>query len=52
MSDPIRFTLDGTEVRRRMARLAQGEFSLVYVAPERLVFEGFNASGRPVWRAS
>jgi ATP-dependent DNA helicase RecQ len=34
-------TLDGTEVRRRMARLAQGEYSLVYVAPERLVFEGF-----------
>jgi len=34
-------TLDGTEVRRRMARLAQGEYRLVYVAPERLVFAGF-----------
>jgi ATP-dependent DNA helicase RecQ len=34
-------TLDGNEVRRRMARLAAGEFQLVYVAPERLVFPGF-----------
>ncbi len=34
-------TLDGSEVRRRMARLAAGEYSLAYVAPERLVFEGF-----------
>jgi ATP-dependent DNA helicase RecQ len=34
-------TLDGAEVRRRMARMAAGEFSLAYVAPERLVFEGF-----------
>src|SRR2546425_6721694 len=34
-------TLEGTEVRRRMARMAAGEYSLVYVAPERLVFEGF-----------
>src|SRR4029079_2669258 len=34
-------TLDGDEVRRRMARMARGEFSLVYVAPERLVFPGF-----------
>ena len=34
-------TLDGTEVRRRMARMAQGEYALVYVAPERLVFPGF-----------
>jgi len=34
-------TLDGAEVRRRMARLAAGEYSLAYVAPERLVFEGF-----------
>jgi ATP-dependent DNA helicase RecQ len=34
-------TLDGAEVRKRMARLAAGEFSLAYVAPERLVFEGF-----------
>jgi ATP-dependent DNA helicase RecQ len=34
-------TLDGAEVRKRMARLVAGQFSLVYVAPERLVFEGF-----------
>jgi len=34
-------TLDGTEVRRRMARVAAGEYSLVYVAPERLAFGGF-----------
>lgn len=34
-------TLDGDEVRRRMARMAQGKYSLVYVAPERLVFPGF-----------
>jgi ATP-dependent DNA helicase RecQ len=34
-------TLDGTEVRRRMARMAEGRYSLVYVAPERLVFDGF-----------
>ena len=34
-------TLDGAEVRRRMARMAAGEYSLVYAAPERLVFAGF-----------
>jgi ATP-dependent DNA helicase RecQ len=34
-------TLESAEVRRRMARLAAGEFSLVYVAPERLQFPGF-----------
>ena len=34
-------TLDGNEVRRRMARMAAGEYSLVYAAPERLVFAGF-----------
>jgi ATP-dependent DNA helicase RecQ len=34
-------TLDGDEVRRRMARLAQGAYALVYVAPERLAFPGF-----------
>jgi ATP-dependent DNA helicase RecQ len=34
-------TLDGQEVRKRMARMAEGRYSLVYVAPERLVFEGF-----------
>ena len=34
-------TLDGDEVRRRMARIRAGEFSLLYVAPERIVFPGF-----------
>jgi len=34
-------TLDSSEVRRRMARLAAGDYSLVYAAPERLVFAGF-----------
>jgi ATP-dependent DNA helicase RecQ len=34
-------TLDGDEVRRRMARLAAGAYTLVYVAPERLGFPGF-----------
>jgi len=34
-------TLDGAEVRRRMARLAAGDYTLVYAAPERLVFAGF-----------
>jgi ATP-dependent DNA helicase RecQ len=41
-------TLDGTEVRRRMARLAQGHYTLVYVAPERIVFEGFRALIRDI----
>jgi len=41
-------TLDGTEVRRRMARVAQGEYSLVYVAPERLVFGGFRSLIRDI----
>jgi ATP-dependent DNA helicase RecQ len=36
-------TLDAAEMRRRMARLASGAFSLVYVAPERLAFPGFRA---------
>jgi ATP-dependent DNA helicase RecQ len=36
-------TLDAAEMRRRMARLAARAFSLVYVAPERLVFPGFRA---------
>ncbi|HUM18207.1 MAG TPA: ATP-dependent DNA helicase RecQ [Candidatus Nitrosotalea sp.] len=36
-------TLDVAEMRRRMARLAAGAFSLVYVAPERLAFPGFRA---------
>jgi ATP-dependent DNA helicase RecQ len=34
-------TLDGQEVRRRMARMGAGEYALVYAAPERLVFPGF-----------
>ena len=34
-------TLDSGEARRRMARLAAGEYKLVYAAPERLVFAGF-----------
>jgi ATP-dependent DNA helicase RecQ len=41
-------TLDGDEVRRRMARLARGEYSLAYVAPERLVFEGFRGLVRDI----
>jgi len=36
-------TLDAAEMRQRMARLAAGTFSLVYVAPERLAFPGFRA---------
>lgn len=34
-------TLDGAEVRRRMARIAEGRYALVYAAPERLAFPGF-----------
>jgi ATP-dependent DNA helicase RecQ len=34
-------TLESSEVRRRMARAAAGEFALLYVAPERLTFPGF-----------
>ena len=34
-------TLRGDEIRRRMRGIAQGEFKLVYVAPERLVHGGF-----------
>src|SRR5436309_6151217 len=41
-------TLDGTEVRHRMARLAQGDYLLAYVAPERLVFEGFRGLIRDI----
>jgi ATP-dependent DNA helicase RecQ len=40
--------LDGTEIRRRMAGLARGEYTLVYVAPERLVFDGFRALIRDI----
>jgi ATP-dependent DNA helicase RecQ len=41
-------TLEGSEVRRRMARMAAGEFTLVYVAPERLVFPGFRGLLRDI----
>jgi ATP-dependent DNA helicase RecQ len=41
-------TLDGDEVRRRMARIARGEYRLVYVAPERLVFDGFRSLLRSI----
>jgi ATP-dependent DNA helicase RecQ len=34
-------TLDGDEVRARMAAMGRGEYKLVYVAPERLTFDGF-----------
>ena len=34
-------TLEALEMRRRMARMARGEFALAYVAPERLAFPGF-----------
>jgi ATP-dependent DNA helicase RecQ len=34
-------TLDGAEVRRRMARIAEGRYALVYAAPERLAYPGF-----------
>jgi ATP-dependent DNA helicase RecQ len=34
-------TLDGSEVKRRMARIAEGRYALVYAAPERLAFPGF-----------
>ena len=39
-------TLSGDEVRRRMAALARGEFSIAYVAPERLAFPGFRGLAR------
>ena len=34
-------TLGGDEVRRRMAGVAEGQYDLVYVSPERLTFPGF-----------
>src|SRR5438552_16421694 len=36
-------TLDGAEMRRRMARIARREPALVYVAPERPAFPGFRS---------
>ena len=41
-------TLDGDEMRTRMAKLADGEYDLVYVAPERLFFPGFRELMRRV----
>ncbi len=41
-------TLDGGEMRRRMARAAAGRLRLVYVAPERLTFAGFRGLLRDV----
>ncbi|MEM7160718.1 MAG: ATP-dependent DNA helicase RecQ [Myxococcota bacterium] len=34
-------TLGGDEMRKRMARVADGVYDLVYVSPERLAFPGF-----------
>jgi ATP-dependent DNA helicase RecQ len=34
-------TLDGAEMKRRMARAGSGGFDLLYVAPERLTYPGF-----------
>jgi len=36
-------TLDGDEIRRRMQGIANGEYKLVYAAPERLSFSGFRS---------
>jgi ATP-dependent DNA helicase RecQ len=36
-------TLDGEELKARMRALAAGRYKLVYVAPERLAFDGFRA---------
>ena len=36
-------TLDGDELHRRMRGVAQGQYKLVYAAPERLTFSGFRA---------
>src|SRR5688500_8136009 len=35
-------TLDSDERRKRLSGLRRGEFKIVYVAPERLAFEGFS----------
>jgi len=34
-------TLDSDEMRRRMAEASRGAYKLIYVAPERLTFDGF-----------
>lgn len=36
-------TLSSSEARMRMAKIGAGEYKLVYVAPERLVFGGFRS---------
>ena len=36
-------TLSSAEARQRMAKIAAGEYKLVYVAPERLAFPGFRS---------
>ena len=36
-------TLPGAEIKKRMGMLRQGAYKIVYVAPERLQFEGFRA---------
>ena len=36
-------TLDGDELHRRMRGVAQGQYKLVYAAPERLTYSGFRA---------
>jgi ATP-dependent DNA helicase RecQ len=41
-------TLESQEVRRRMARIAAGQYKLVYVAPERLGFAGFRGLLRDI----
>ncbi|MED5414879.1 MAG: DEAD/DEAH box helicase [Candidatus Latescibacterota bacterium] len=34
-------TLDADQIRSRLGQIARGEHKLVFVAPERLVFDGF-----------
>jgi ATP-dependent DNA helicase RecQ len=41
-------TLDGEEVRRRMAALGRGDVQLAYIAPERLAFPGFRSLVRDI----
>ena len=36
-------TLDGDELRRRMQGIANGDYKLVYAAPERLAYPGFRS---------
>lgn len=36
-------TLDATESRRRMSGLGRGDYTIAYVAPERLAYPGFRA---------